>query len=114
MNAPATFSIAIANLSSKLKISYVDPDKKPDIARVEGARNMGDIVVDNGVKKETAKALTEEEITGAIIRAIKNGTRRPASCRARASIRSTTLGATVIPPLKTRLKRITTRPSPSR
>jgi ABC-type uncharacterized transport system involved in gliding motility auxiliary subunit len=64
-----------ANLSSKLKISYVDPDKKPDIARVEGARAMGDIIVDNGLKKETAKALTEEEITGAIIRDIKNGVR---------------------------------------
>jgi ABC-type uncharacterized transport system involved in gliding motility auxiliary subunit len=64
-----------ANLSSKLKISYVDPDKKPDIARFEGARAMGDIIVDNGTKKETAKALTEEEITGAIIRDIKNGVR---------------------------------------
>jgi ABC-type uncharacterized transport system involved in gliding motility auxiliary subunit len=64
-----------ANLSSKLKISYVDPEKKPDIARVEGARNMGDVIVDNGVKKETAKGLTEEELTGAIIRVIKNGER---------------------------------------
>lgn len=64
-----------ANISSQLKISYVDPEKKPDIARVEGARAMGDIIVDNGVKKETAKALTEEEITGAIIRAIKTGER---------------------------------------
>jgi ABC-type uncharacterized transport system involved in gliding motility auxiliary subunit len=64
-----------ANLSSKLKISYVDPDKKPDIARAEGARAMGDVIIDNGVKKETAKALTEEELTGAIIRVIKNGTR---------------------------------------
>ena len=64
-----------ANLTSKLKISYVDPEKKPDIARVEGARAMGDIIVDNGVKKETAKALTEEELTGAIIRVIKTGER---------------------------------------
>ena len=64
-----------ANLSSKFKVSYVDPDKKPDIARVEGARAMGDVIVDNGVKKETAKALTEEELTGAIIRVLKNGTR---------------------------------------
>jgi ABC-type uncharacterized transport system involved in gliding motility auxiliary subunit len=64
-----------ANLSPKLKISYVDPNKKPDIARFEGARAMGDVIVDNGVKKETAKALTEEELTGAIIRVIKNGQR---------------------------------------
>lgn len=60
---------------SKVHVLYVDPDKKPDVARVEGARAMGDIIVDNGVKKETAKALTEEEITGAIIRDIKSGVR---------------------------------------
>lgn len=61
------------NLSSNIKVNYVDPDRKPDIARVEGARAMGDIVVDNGEKKETAKALTEEELTGALVRASKTG-----------------------------------------
>ncbi len=63
------------NLSSKIKINYVDPDKKPDVARVEGARNIGDIIIDNGQKKETAKALTEEELTGALIRASKTGSK---------------------------------------
>jgi hypothetical protein len=61
------------NLSSKIKVDYVDPDKKPDVARVEGARAMGDIIVDNGVKKETAKGLTEEELTGALVRVSKSG-----------------------------------------
>jgi ABC-type uncharacterized transport system involved in gliding motility auxiliary subunit len=61
------------NLSSKIKVDYVDPEKKPDIARVEGARAMGDIIIDNGEKKETAKGLTEEELTGALVRASKNG-----------------------------------------
>lgn len=63
-----------ANLSSKLKIYYVDPDKKRDVAVQEGARAMGDLIFDNGVKKETAKALTEEELTGAIIRVTRGGT----------------------------------------
>lgn len=63
------------NLSTRLNINYVDPDKKPDVARVEGARQLGDIIVDNGVKKETAKSLTEEELTGAIIRVQKSGAR---------------------------------------
>ncbi|MDE3197244.1 MAG: GldG family protein [Acidobacteriota bacterium] len=63
------------NLSSNIVVNYVDPDKKPDIARVEGMHNFGDIVIDNGVKKETAKALTEEELTGAIIRDMKSGAR---------------------------------------
>src|ERR1700684_3285484 len=26
------------NLSSKIAVDYVDPDKKPDVARIEGAR----------------------------------------------------------------------------
>jgi ABC-type uncharacterized transport system involved in gliding motility auxiliary subunit len=63
------------NLSSNINVTYVDPEKKPDIARIEGARNLGDIVVDTGTKKETAKALTEEEITGALVRAQKSGAR---------------------------------------
>jgi ABC-type uncharacterized transport system involved in gliding motility auxiliary subunit len=63
------------NLSPMIKVDYVDPEKKPDIARVEGARAMGDIIVDNGEKKETAKGLTEEELTGALVRASKSGAR---------------------------------------
>jgi ABC-type uncharacterized transport system involved in gliding motility auxiliary subunit len=63
------------NLSPHIKVEYVDPDKKPDIARVEGTRAFGDIIIDNGEKKETAKGLTEEEITGALVRASKSGAR---------------------------------------
>jgi ABC-type uncharacterized transport system involved in gliding motility auxiliary subunit len=63
------------NLSPHIKVEYVDPDKKPDVARLEGTRNFGDIIVDNGEKKETAKGLTEEEITGALVRASKSGAR---------------------------------------
>src|SRR6202167_5019804 len=63
------------NPSSKIKVQYVDPDKKPDVARVEGARAMGDIIIDNGVKKETAKGLTQEELTGALVRVAKSGAR---------------------------------------
>ena len=61
------------NLSPMIKVNYVDPEKKPDVARVEGATAMGDIIIDNGVKKETAKGLTEEELTGALVRIEKNG-----------------------------------------
>jgi len=61
------------NLTSKIHVQYVDPDKKPDVARAEGAHAMGDIIIDSGEKKETAKALTEEELTGALIRVMKSG-----------------------------------------
>ena len=63
------------NLSSNIKVEYVDPDKKPDVARVEGMHNFGDIILDNGEKKETAKGLTEDELTGALVREIKSGAR---------------------------------------
>jgi ABC-type uncharacterized transport system involved in gliding motility auxiliary subunit len=60
---------------AEIRVDYVDPEKKPDVAANEGAHNFGDVIVDNGAKKETAKALTEEELTGAIVRDLKNGAR---------------------------------------
>jgi ABC-type uncharacterized transport system involved in gliding motility auxiliary subunit len=58
-------------LSSNFQVQYVDPDKNPDIARIEGMHSFGDLVLDSGEKKETAKGLTEEEITGALVRVLK-------------------------------------------
>ncbi len=63
------------NLSTKLKVDYVDPDKKPQIAKAMGVRSYGTIFVQAGQKKEEAKSATEEEITGALIRALKSGDR---------------------------------------
>jgi ABC-type uncharacterized transport system involved in gliding motility auxiliary subunit len=62
-----------SNLSSKLHVVYVDPDKKPQLAKAAAVRSYGQIVVDSGIKKEEAKSLTEEELTGAIIRSLKSG-----------------------------------------
>lgn len=63
------------NLSAKLSVAYLDPDKKPQIAKVEGVRTYGTIFVDANGKREEAKSLSEEEITGALIRALKGGQR---------------------------------------
>src|SRR5262249_16808471 len=63
------------NLSSKLHLAYVDPEKKPQIAKLAGVRSYGQVFVDSGAKKEEAKSLTEEEITGALIRSLKSGER---------------------------------------
>src|SRR5258705_9159463 len=63
------------NLSSKLRVVYVDPDKKPQAAKAAGIRSYGQIIVDSGTKKEEAKSLTEEEVTGALIRSLKSGER---------------------------------------
>jgi ABC-type uncharacterized transport system involved in gliding motility auxiliary subunit len=64
-----------ANLSTKIHVAYVDPDKSPELARAAGIRNFGTAVVQVGAKKETAKDMTEEGITGAFIRDLKGTTR---------------------------------------
>ncbi|HEY1660723.1 MAG TPA: GldG family protein [Candidatus Sulfotelmatobacter sp.] len=64
-----------ANLSPKVKIEYVDPDKNPTAAREAGIRNFGTAVVQIGAKREEAKSMTEEGITGAFIRDLKSSTR---------------------------------------
>jgi len=64
-----------ANLSPKVKVEYVDPDKNPQAAREAGIRSFGTAVVQIGTKKEEAKSMTEEGITGAFIRDLKSSTR---------------------------------------
>src|SRR3984893_4746620 len=64
-----------ANLSRKVRVEYVDPDKNPQLAREAGIRSLGTAVVRIGVKREEAKSMTEEGITGAFIRDLKSNTR---------------------------------------
>jgi ABC-type uncharacterized transport system involved in gliding motility auxiliary subunit len=64
-----------ANLSPKVHVEYVDADKKPQLAREAGIKNYGTTIVQIGAKKEEAKSTTEEDITGAFIRAMKSGAR---------------------------------------
>ncbi len=63
------------NFSTKLHVTYVDPDKKPQLARAAGVRTWGTIYIESGIRKEEAKSLTEEDITGALIRSLKGGDR---------------------------------------
>jgi ABC-type uncharacterized transport system involved in gliding motility auxiliary subunit len=62
-------------LSPKLSVDYVDPDKKPQVAKSMGVKSYGTIMVDSGAKHQEAKSLTEEEVTGAVIRTLKGGDR---------------------------------------
>ena len=64
-----------ANLSPKIHVDYVDPDKKPQETREAGVTNYGTAIVQVGGNKEEAKSFTEEGITGAIIRMLKGGDR---------------------------------------
>ena len=64
-----------ANLSPKIHVKYVDPDKEPEVARAANIKNYGTTVVQIGANKNEAASLTEEGITGAFIRDLKNTTR---------------------------------------
>jgi len=64
-----------ANLSPKLRVDYIDPVKKPQQARAAGFTRDSNIIVDTGLRREPAKSLTEEEVTGALIRSLKTGVR---------------------------------------
>jgi ABC-type uncharacterized transport system involved in gliding motility auxiliary subunit len=58
-------------LSPKLTVAYVDPDRKPQLAKAAGVKNYGTIFVEAGGRREEAKSLTEEELTSALIRSLK-------------------------------------------
>ncbi|MGH9500896.1 MAG: GldG family protein [Terriglobales bacterium] len=64
-----------SNLSPKIHVDYVDPDKQPQQTREAGVTNYGTALVQVGANKEQAKSFTEEGITGAIIRTLKHTTR---------------------------------------
>src|ERR1041385_7957306 len=63
------------NLSSKMHIEYIDPDKKPAVAKSMGVKNYGSTFILANGKSEEAKSVTEEEVTGALVRALKGGQR---------------------------------------
>ncbi len=64
-----------ANLSPKVRVEYVDLEKNPLVARQAGVKSLGTAIVQVGGRKEEAKSLTEEGITGAFIRDLKSNTR---------------------------------------
>lgn len=64
-----------ANLSRKVHVTYVDPDKDPQAARAAGIKSYPTAIVKIGDRSEEARSMTEEGITGAFIRDLKNTTR---------------------------------------
>jgi gliding motility-associatede transport system auxiliary component len=79
---PANFSNAqdlfdrYKGLSPKVTVEYKDVDKNRTEAIAAGVKNpLPNIFVKVGNKTETAKSLTEEEVTGAMVRALKGGDR---------------------------------------
>ena len=63
-------------LSPKVSVQYQDVDKKRTEAIAAGVKSpLPNIFVKVGNKTELAKSLTEEEVTGAMVRALKGGDR---------------------------------------
>jgi ABC-type uncharacterized transport system involved in gliding motility auxiliary subunit len=62
-------------LSPRVKVVYQDLDKNRTAAIAANITARGAITVQVGNKTEQAKSLTEEEITGAMVRALKGGDR---------------------------------------
>lgn len=63
------------NLSTKIDVQYQDVDKKKTQAMAAGVKTYGTIFVNVGNKQQEAKSLSEEEVTGALVRALKGGER---------------------------------------
>jgi ABC-type uncharacterized transport system involved in gliding motility auxiliary subunit len=62
-------------LSPRFHVQYIDPERKPAQAKAAGFRPDAPVLIDSGVRKEGAKSLSEEEVTGALIRSMKSGAR---------------------------------------
>jgi ABC-type uncharacterized transport system involved in gliding motility auxiliary subunit len=59
------------NLSPKIHLQYIDYQKQPTVARAYGLRYAGTAFVETGTRREEAKSLTEEGITGAFLKDLK-------------------------------------------
>ena len=62
-------------LSPKLHVRYIDPNTDPLTAQASGVRTAGTLAVESGSRRDEAKSISEEEITGALIRVLKEGER---------------------------------------
>jgi ABC-type uncharacterized transport system involved in gliding motility auxiliary subunit len=100
------------NLSTRLHVSYVDPDRKPQLAKAAGVRTYGTIYIDSGMRKEEAKSLTEEDITGALIRSLKSGERNVCFVSGSGEHSLDDSGRTGYSSAKESWKRTITRPEP--
>ena len=62
--------------SRRVTVTFVDPDREPSKANQYNVRSYGTLVIAAAGRNEQAKAITEEDITNAIIRVIKGGPKK--------------------------------------
>ena len=62
--------------SDKLKVEFVDPERRPGVARQYGVTRLDTAVVESGPQTTRVTAPSEAELTGALIRVAKDGKKR--------------------------------------
>ncbi len=65
-----------ANISSRFKFEFVDPDKKPGRAKRYNVRTYGTIVIEAMGKEEKINKVTEQELTNAMIKVTREGQKK--------------------------------------
>ncbi len=63
---------AYLELSDKIKLSFVDPDKNPAITKQYGVTTYGTVALESGKQEAKIKTPNEEELTNAIVKVIKD------------------------------------------
>ena len=62
--------------SNHVKVTYVDPDREPSKANQNNIRSYGTLVITASGRSEQVTAITEEDITNAVIKVIKGGPKK--------------------------------------
>lgn len=70
-NVAQTMLDRYKNLSDKIQVQYVDVERQPTLARSYGVRSTGTAFVESSGRKEEAKQVNEEGITGAFLKVLK-------------------------------------------
>jgi ABC-type uncharacterized transport system involved in gliding motility auxiliary subunit len=63
--------VRYSNGSNKVTVEYIDPDSQPELAQAMNVRSYGTVFVEMGATREPADSINEEDVTNAIIKAIK-------------------------------------------
>jgi ABC-type uncharacterized transport system involved in gliding motility auxiliary subunit len=59
------------NASHRVSVNYIDPDSNPELTTAMNIRTLGTVVVEVGGNREETSSTNEQELTNAIIRALK-------------------------------------------
>ncbi len=63
------------NYSKKFQWEFIDPDKRPEVAKRYNIKKLGTVVVESGAKTEQIDDYTEQDLTNAIIKVTRKETK---------------------------------------